>query len=137
MAHSSRHDQGDQRGNPIMALGRALGEFGACFVRQVDRQPRRRVASCRARITRPVLPVAVVRLREEPGEVRLNGEAGLQGVQRCMGGDLRGVDIQVLAPHQPRRKALLHDRLEEAPEHVQPVALPDAAQTGVVRERLG
>jgi hypothetical protein len=123
--------------NPIVALRRALGEFGACFVRQVDRQPRRRVASGPVRIARPVLPVAVLLLREELGEVRLNGEAGLQGVQRRIGGDLRGVDIQFLAPHQPGGEALLHDQLEETPEHVESIPLPDAAQTGVVGERLG
>ena len=41
-----------------------------------------------------------------------------------VGLNLRRVDGQLLPPDQPRGQALLYDRFEEAPENVQPVALP-------------
>src|SRR5262249_13388539 len=89
------------------------------------------------RISRPVLPAAVILWREELGEVGLDGEAGSEGVGGSVGGDLRGVEVELLAPDQTGPDALLDDRREEVAEALQSVALPDPAQTGVVRERLG
>jgi hypothetical protein len=123
--------------DPVVPLGSAHREFGVRFVRQVDRQRRRRVASCPVRIASPVHPVAVVLLSKELGEVRLNGKPRLERGKRRIGGNLRGVDVQLLAPHQSRRETLPHDPLEEAAKDVETIALPDAAQTGVIRERLG
>src|SRR5215203_340803 len=50
--------------------------------------------------------------------------------------DLGRVEEPLLAPYQPRLEALLHDPLEEAPEHLKPVALPDPGEAGVVGQRF-
>ena len=39
--------------------------------------------------------------------MRLDGEAGLQRIERGVGGDLGGVDVEFLAPDQPSGEALL------------------------------
>ena len=78
----------------------------------------------------------VVLRGEEVVEVRLNGEAGLERRQRRIGRDLRRVDVQLLPPHQPGADALLHNRLEEATQDIESVPLPDAAQAGVIGQRL-
>ena len=53
---------------------------------------------------------------EQLAEVRFDGEARGAGVQRSVGIDLGGIEVQLLAPDQPDRPTLLHDRLEEAAE---------------------
>ena len=126
--------------DPVVAGGGALGQGGARLVRQRDRQRRRRVAPA-SRSGSP--PSAGHRRHPSPsaaksrGEVGLDGEARLERVERGVGRDLGRVDVELLAPDQPRRDALLDDRLEEAAEDVQPVALADAGQAGVVGQRLG
>src|SRR5829696_8533266 len=73
---------------------------------------------------------------EEAGQMRLDGEAGLERIEGGISGNLRGIDIQLLTPDQPRDQALLHDHLEEAAEDLQPIPLWIAVGTGVVRGRL-
>ena len=110
--------------DPVVA-GRAPARPGPTrLLRQVDRRIAR-ARRCRPRPDRHVR-VAVVTVivgGEELGEVRLDGEAGLQRGERRIGGDLRGVEVQFLAPDQSRREALLHDRLEEAAEDVESIPL--------------
>src|SRR5215204_5659528 len=53
-----------------------------------------------------------------------------------MGADCRRNE-HFLPPNQSRRVALVHDRLEEAAENRQPVALPNTRQARMVRKRLG
>ena len=65
-----------------------------------------------------------------------DGEPGLHGVDRGIGHDLRRIDVEFLAPHQPRRLALLHDGREETAERLQPIACADARQAGVIGQRL-
>ena len=58
-------------------------------------------------------------------EPALHKRARPRRVQRGVGLDLGGVKEQLFAPHQPGRKALLHDPLEEAAEDLQAEAFPD------------
>jgi hypothetical protein len=69
--------------------------------------------------------------------VRFDREARRDRVQGGVGLDLGGVEVQLLAPDQPGLLALLDDRLEEATEGSQAVALPNPGQARVVRQRLG
>ena len=89
------------------------------------------------------LAVAFVRLRcvgvrigEQLAEVRLHREARGDRVQRSIGLDLGRVEVQLLPPDETRLAALLDDRLEEAAEDRQAVALPDPGQARVVRQLL-
>jgi hypothetical protein len=68
--------------------------------------------------------------------VRLNGKARGTRIERGVGLDLGGVEVQVPPPDQTCLNALRDDRLEEATEDGQPIALPNAAQTGVVGQRF-
>ena len=63
-------------------------------------------------------------------------EAGDQGVDAGIGLDLGGIDVEFPTPDQTRLLAEIDDLLEEALEDVDPKALPDAGQAGVVRQRL-
>ena len=82
-------------------------------LRQRDRQ--RRIATILSRTATPCATIALVNCRdEEAGQVRLDGEPRVERAQRRIGRDLRGVDVQFLAPHEPGVNALLDDRLEEA-----------------------
>ncbi len=60
-----------------------------------------------------------------------------EGTEGRIGRDFGGAKGQLLPPDRPRGQAPLHDRLEEAAEDPQPVALPDAREAGMVGERLG
>ena len=101
------------------------------FSREVDRQ------HCRA-IAIPVLIAILRHLRrgEERTQVRLDSEARGHRIERGIGLDLGRVEVEFLAPDQTGGEALLDDRLEEAVEDLQAVALPDAGQAGVVGQRL-
>jgi len=59
-----------------------------------------------------------------------------QGVHGGVRLHLSGVDEQLLAPHQPGLEALLNDPLEEATEDLQPVAVPDPGEAGVLGQRF-
>jgi hypothetical protein len=65
--------------------------------------------------------------------VRLDREAWVVRIEGGVGVDLGGVEVQLLAPDQPGLAALLDNRLEEAAEDGQAVALPDLCQARVVR----
>jgi hypothetical protein len=71
---------------------------------------------------------------EQLAEVRLDCEAWGDRVERSIGLDLGGVEVQFLTPDQPGLAALLDDRLEEAAEDGQAVALADLRQARVVRQ---
>jgi hypothetical protein len=103
-----------------MPGGRALGQLGPGLIGQRNRQLHRFVASAfPVRTAAPVAPLPiVVRGGKELGEVSLHREARLERSKGSIGRDLGGVEVQLLPPHQSRRKALLHDRLEEAAEDV-------------------
>lgn len=112
----------------------ALGERGVGLLRQRDRQ-RRRFIAC----VLPIQPdslvtlIVVVVLRgKELSEVGFHREPRLQRGERGVGGDLRGIEVQLFPPHQSPRNALLHYHLKEAAEDLQAIALPDARQAGVV-----
>lgn len=64
--------------------------------------------------------------------MRLDREARRDRVEGGVGLDLGGVEVQLLAPDQPGLAALLDDRLEEAAEDRQAVALPDPGQARVI-----
>ena len=53
-----------------------------------------------------------------------------------VGLDLRGIDVELATPHQPRLLAQIDDLLEEALEDVDTEPLPDARQAGVIRQVL-
>ena len=63
-------------------------------------------------------------------------ETGHHRVHVGVGPHPRGVEEQLLAPHQAGLLAELHHVLEEAPEDAHPQALPDLAQGGVVGQGL-
>ncbi len=69
-------------------------------------------------------------------QVLLDGEAGRDRLQGGVGLDLGGVEVELLAPHQPSLGAPLHDRLEESPEDLEPVAVSDPGEAGVVGQEL-
>jgi hypothetical protein len=77
-------------------------------------------------------------LREEVVHMRprRHREARRDRVDGGVRYDLGRVDIQLAAPDQPGRLALFHDGVEEAAKDLQPIALADLAQTGMVRQRL-
>src|SRR6266567_326838 len=59
--------------------------------------------------------------------------------ERVLGGiglHLRPVDVEFLPPDQPWRLSLLHNWLKEAAKDVNPIALTDTRQTGMVGKRL-
>jgi hypothetical protein len=68
-------------------------------------------------------------LAEHPRQVllqmALHQGARPHRLERGVGLDLGGVEEQLLAPHEPRFGARLHDPLEEAAEHPKPEAFPD------------
>jgi hypothetical protein len=73
---------------------------------------------------------------EQLAEMGLDCEARRDRVQGGVGLDLGGVEVQLLAPDQPGLAALLRDRLEEAAEYGQAIALPNPGQARVIGERL-
>lgn len=75
-------------------------------------------------------------IREELTQMAIDHEARLQGVQRGVGLNLGGVEVELLAPDQARLLTKLDYMLEEPAEDRQAEALTDAGQAGVVRERL-
>ncbi len=68
--------------------------------------------------------------------MRLNREAWLVRIEGGVSIDLGGVEVQLLAPDEACRLALLDDRLEEAAEDGQAVALADSGQAGVIGQRF-
>jgi hypothetical protein len=68
--------------------------------------------------------------------MRLDTEAGPQRVHGGVGLNFGGVKVQLIAPDQPCRSALLDDGLEEATEDVQRVPLADARHTEMIRQRF-
>src|SRR5687768_10382856 len=68
--------------------------------------------------------------------MRLDREARRDRLEGGVGIDLGGVEVQLLPPDETRLAALLDDRLEEAAEDRQAVALPDPGQARVVRQLL-
>ena len=147
-AEVGRASVGTARYVPVGTTGAARSSHGGgaarsansarASVRQRNRQPRRASSPPSPLVLASASHRLVVSVcGEEVGEVRLDGEAGAERIQGGVGLDLGRVKVQLLAPDQPGRDALLDDRLEEAAEDVQPIALPDAAQTGVVGQRLG
>ena len=120
--------------DPVVAGGRGNGQVGPRRLRQVDRKRgrRRRVVSASF-----VATATGVAIGEQAGQVGLDGEARLEGVERRIGLDLGGVKVELLAPDQAGGDALRGDRREEAAEDVEPVALPDAGEAGMVGQRLG
>jgi hypothetical protein len=117
-----------------VALRGTFGQIRRRGFGQFNRPSRRRAClACPLHCPAPVAIVVIVPFaREEVREMRFNGEAGLERSERRIGRDLGGVDVQLLPPDQSRRKARFDDRLEEAAEDVEAVALADAAQTRVV-----
>jgi hypothetical protein len=89
------------------------------------------------RISIPVLPVAVVLLRDDVSEMRLRSDAGPRRAHGGVGRNVGGITGHFFAPDQPDRGALLHDRLEEVAEDLQSIPLPNARQARMVRKRLG
>ena len=75
-------------------------------------------------------------LVEEPGEMRLNGEPWLQRVERGIDRDVGRVALQLFAPDQSGRDALLDDHLEEATKNRYPVPFANAGQARMVGELL-
>src|SRR4029453_15437154 len=63
-------------------------------------------------------------------------EARNQGIEIGIGRDLGGIDVELTAPNQARLLTEGDDLLEETQEDVDPKALPDAGQTGVIGQRL-
>src|SRR4051794_6693198 len=49
---------------------------------------------------------------------------------------LRGIDVELAAPDEPRFLTQIHDLLKEALEDADAQSLPDPGQAGVVRQRL-
>ncbi len=47
-----------------------------------------------------------------------------------------GIDVEFFPPDESFLLALLHNRLEEAPEDIDSIALTDTGQTGMVGQRL-
>src|SRR5262245_12408167 len=70
-------------------------------------------------------------------EMRLDGEARDDRVERCVRLDPGGIDVEFLAPDEPRGDAVFDDRGEEAPEPLEAEAIADARQAGMVGQRLG
>ncbi len=66
-------------------------------------------------------------LNREARDHAVGGGVGLHG---------RRVEEELLPPHKPRLEALLHDPLEEQPKDLEPVALADPREAGVVGQRL-
>src|SRR5262245_52747041 len=60
----------------------------------------------------------------------------VERVQGRGGGDLGGIDVEFLAPDEAGLLTLLDDALEKAAHDVESVAIPDTAETGVVRQWL-
>ena len=132
-ARPPRSSRGERR--------RAAARSARAAVRQRDRQGVG--AGPGSSAARPARPG---RRRRRHAAAPLAGRGRRGGPRRrTAGGAIRarrwphlgGVDVEFLAPDQPRRDALLDDRLEEAAEDRQPVALADAGEAGVVGQRLG
>ena len=69
---------------------------------------------------------------EEVLKVLLNGEAGSDRLQGGVGLNLGCIEVKFLSPHQPCFGAHLHDPLEESPEDLKSIAIPDPGEAGVV-----
>jgi hypothetical protein len=117
---------------------RARSQLGPVCVRQLDWQLRWFVASVfPVRIFIASLICGMLSVRgEELSEVSLDGKARPQRVHCGIGRDLGGVEVEFLAPDQPRLHALRDDRLKDVAEDGQAVPLADAGETGVVGEWL-
>ena len=75
---------------------------------------------------------------EQIGDVRLGlvVEARNERIEIGVRGDFGGVDVELLAPNQPRRLAQIDDPLKEALEAVDTSALPNPGQARVIRQIL-
>jgi len=82
-----------------VALGGALGQIGTGGVRYRNREGRRSGRSIRG--------VAVIGFLKEPGEMRLDGKARLERVDRCVGRDVGRVDGPALDPKPTRRRRIV------------------------------
>jgi hypothetical protein len=69
-------------------------------------------------------------------QVRLNGKAGLQGIECGISGHLGRIDVEFLLLDEAGDLALLDDLCEKAAEDVEAIAVADARQAGVVRQWL-
>jgi hypothetical protein len=50
--------------------------------------------------------------------------------------DLRGINIEFGSSHQSSRATLLNNDIEEPPQHLEPIAVADAREAGVIGEGL-
>jgi len=75
---------------------------------------------------------------KEGGEVGrgLIGEARHQRAHAGISGDLGGIEVQLLPPHQSRRLTFIDEVLKEPLEELDAQALPDAGQAGVIGQAL-
>ena len=80
--------------DPVVAMSRSLGQRGLRFSGEVDGQRRRAIPSLLAILGH-------LRRGEERTQVRLDGEARGHRIERGVGLDLGGVEVQLLAPDQP------------------------------------
>ncbi len=46
------------------------------------------------------------------------------------------IEVQLFAPHESRRLTLLHNLVKEAAKDIDPIALTNTGQTGMVGQRL-
>jgi len=125
--------------DPVGARGRSGGGVGLGRLRQFNRQRRRRgrVVVVGVVVVTTSRVISRLPLGEEAGKVGRDGEARRDRVERGVRRDLGRGEIELLAPDQARVDALRDDRLEEAAEDIEPVAVPEAGEAGMVGERLG
>jgi hypothetical protein len=124
--------------DPVLAVSSALDERGARLLGQGDRQPRRCVGGIGRvwTVARPPAAGLISVGGEEAREVGFDGETGLERVHGGIGLNPGGIEVELLAPDQSGGDALLHDAIKEATEDIEAVPFADAAQAGVIGQRL-
>src|SRR6266571_9107328 len=68
--------------------------------------------------------------------MRLDIKARLERALSGIGCYLRPIEVHLFPPHQSCLLALLHNLLKEAAKDIDPVALTDAGQAGMIGKRL-
>src|SRR5262245_36977240 len=68
--------------------------------------------------------------------MRLDRKARLERVLSGIGCYLSPIEVHLFPPHQSCLLALLHNLLKEAAKDIDPVALTDAGQAGMIGKRL-
>src|SRR5262249_27048715 len=66
----------------------------------------------------------------------LDGKARRERIERGVGLDLSGVEVEFFAPDEPSPLALLDTRFEELAEDGKAIAGTDAGQARMIRQRL-